>query len=319
MKIVVLDGFTLNPGDLSWDALSALGECTVYDRTSPDQTVTRASGHEIVLTNKVILSAEVLAGLTEVKYIGVLATGTNVVDMKAAAARGIVVTNVPDYSTASVAQLTFGLLLELALHVGAYSDGVRAGRWSRSPDFSYTDFPLIELDGLTLGIVGFGRIGQQVTAIARSFGMEVLIHTRTQPEQGVAGVRFVDLDALFRESDMVSLHCPLTETTRGLVDANRLALMKETAFLVNTGRGPLINETALADALNAGRIAGAAVDVLSAEPPTEANPLLTARNCLVTPHIGWATAAARGRLMEIVVANVRSFLKGESLNVVRPG
>jgi glycerate dehydrogenase len=319
MKIVVLDGFTLNPGDLSWDTLSALGACTVHDRTPPEEVLARAFGHEIVLTNKVVLSAELLHQLPDLRYVGVLATGTNVIDLEAAASRGIVVTNVPGYSTASVAQLAFGLLLELALHVGAHSDGVRAGRWSRSPDFSYADFPLIELDGLTLGIVGFGRIGQRVATLARSFGMNVLIHTRTQREPVGAGVRFVELDTLFRESDMVSLHCPLTEATRGLVDANRLALMKPTAFLINTSRGPLINEAALADALNAGRIAGAAVDVLSVEPPPETHPLLAARNCLVTPHIGWATAAARRRLMEIVVANVRSFLRGESLNVVRPG
>jgi len=317
MKLVVLDGVTLNPGDLSWDPLEALGECTVHDRTQPGKVLARAGGDEIVLTNKVVLSAALLQQLPDLKYIGVLATGTNVVDLQAAARQDIVVTNVPDYSTASVAQLTFALLLELTLHVGSHSEGVRAGRWSQAKDFSYADFPLIELEGLTLGIVGFGRIGQRVAAIARSFGMTVLVHSRTQPGPEKVGVRAVDLDTLFCESDVVTLHCPLTEGTTGLVNAERLAGMKSSAFLINTGRGPLIDESALAEALNARTIAGAAVDVLSSEPPPVENPLLSAQNCLITPHIGWATLAARRTLMEIVVTNVTAFLQGAPQNVVR--
>lgn len=317
MNIVVLDGHTLNPGDLSWAALEALGSCTVYDRTPPALVATRAEGHEIVLTNKVILSADHFRLLSELKYIGVLATGTNVIDLKAAEKQGIVVTNVPNYSTASVAQLTIALLLELTLRVGAHSDGVRNGRWTACPDFSYADFPLIELEGRTLGIVGYGQIGRRVAGIAQSLGMAVLVHTRTPPTCAPAGMEFVDLDTLFRESDVVTLHCPLTESTRGLINEARLASMKSSALVLNTGRGPLVDETALARALQSGRIAGAAVDVLSEEPPPATNPLLTAKNCLVTPHIGWATSAARRRLMEIVVANVHAFLVGQPQNVVR--
>jgi glycerate dehydrogenase len=319
MKIVVLDGYTLNPGDLSWEGLRALGNCTVHPRTPPDQVLSRASGHEIVLTNKVVLAARHFAQLPGLKYIGVLATGTNVIDLKAASEHGVVVTNVPDYSTASVAQLTFALLLELAVHVGAHSDGVRSGKWSASKDFSYADFPLVELADLTLGVVGYGRIGQQVAAIARALGMRVLIHTRTPPKPSPAGMGFVDLDTLFREADAITLHCPLTPATQGLVNTGRLASMKSSAFLVNTARGPLVDEGALAQALNAGTIAGAAVDVLGSEPPPASNPLLNAKNCLITPHIGWATAAARRRLLDVVVANVRAFLDGRPQHVVRPG
>jgi glycerate dehydrogenase len=312
----VLDGHTLNPGDLSWDPLRALGPCTLYDRTLPDQTLSRAAGHEIVLTNKVVLSACHLGQLPHLKYIGVLATGTNIVDLRAAQDRGVVVTNVPDYSTASVAQLTLALLLELALGVGSHSAGVRSGKWSRSRDFSYTDHPLIELEGLTLGVVGYGQIGRRVAALARAFGMKVRVHTRTPKPTDDGMIQFVALEALLRESDAVTLHCPLTEATQGLMNAKRLALMKPGAFLVNTGRGPLVEEAALADALNSGRLGGAALDVLSVEPPPEGHPLLSARNTLLTPHIGWATTAARRRLMDSVVANLRSFLAGTPVNVV---
>jgi glycerate dehydrogenase len=316
---VVLDGYTLNPGDLHWDDLRALGCCTIHDRTSPEQVLERARGHEVVLTNKVALRQNHIEALPQLRYIGVLATGTNVVDLKAADQKGIVVTNVPDYSTASVAQLTFALLLELALHVGAHSDGVRAGRWSTSKDFSYAEFPLIELEGLTLGIVGLGRIGRRVAVLGGAFGMNLLAHTRTPLAAGQApGVRRVDLDTLFQESDAVTLHCPLTEQTQGLVNARRLALMKTSAFLINTGRGPLVDERALARALESGTIAGAAVDVLSAEPPPSDHPLLHAPHCIVTPHLGWATTAARKRLMQVVVSNVRRFLEGMPENVVRP-
>ncbi len=316
MNIVVLDGCTLNPGDLQWDALRTLGRCTIHDRTPAEQVLERASGHEIVLTNKVVLGASHFDSLPDLRYIGVLATGTNVVDLAAAARCGIVVTNVPDYSTASVAQLTFALLLELALHVGAHSDGVRAGRWSASKDFSYADYPLLELEGFTLGIVGFGRIGRRVAVLGQAFGMNVLVHSRTPLPRDETGMRFVSLETLFQESDAVTLHCPLTGQTRGLVNAQRLASMKPSAFLINTSRGPLVDEPALAGALEAGTLAGAALDVLSAEPPPPDHPLLSAPHCILTPHIGWATTAARRRLMEIVVTNVRRFLEGHPQNVV---
>jgi glycerate dehydrogenase len=317
MRIAVLDGYAMNPGDLTWDALQALGDCTIHDRTGPDQVLTRTAGREIVLTNKVHLTRSHFEELPGLRYIGVLATGTNIVDLKAAEERGIVVTNVPDYSTASVAQLTIALLLELTSRVGAHSDGVRSGKWSRCADFSYADYPLVELDGLTLGIVGYGRIGQKVASIARALGMRVLVHTRTPPRLCLDDVSFVDLEAVFQEADVISLHCPLTTETHGLVNTDRLALMKSSAFLINTARGPLIAEASLARSLNDGAIAGAAVDVLATEPPSASNPLLTGRNCIITPHIGWATAAARRRLMETAVANVKAFLAGRPQNVVR--
>ena len=316
MRIVVLDGYTLNPGDLNWDEFQVLGRCTIHDRTPADQTLERAAGHEIVLTNKVALSSTHFDGLPQLKYIGVLATGTNVIDLAAARERGIVVTNVPNYGAASVAQMTFALILELCAHTGAHSDGALAGRWSECPDFSYTDFPLIELEGLTLGLVGFGHIGRRVATIAKAFGMTVLVHTRSPLGQTEPGVQQVELESMLRESDVVTLHCPLTEVTRSLIDTRRLALMKPSAFLINTGRGPLVDEAALAEALNTGRIAGAALDVLSSEPPDACNPLLGARNCIITPHLSWATMAARGRLMKIAASNLRHFLEGAPNNTV---
>ncbi|HUL50980.1 MAG TPA: D-2-hydroxyacid dehydrogenase [Candidatus Nitrosotalea sp.] len=315
MKIVVLDGFTLNPGDLSWDDLKALGDCDIFDRTPTAGVVDRAAGAEIVLTNKTIVSREHIEHLPELKYIGVLATGFNIVDVAAARARNIPVTNVPTYGTQSVAQHTIALLLELTQHAGHHAEAVRAGRWTRSPDFSFQEFPLIELAGLTMGIVGLGRIGKAVADLALAFGMNVLA-TGSKPRPDQSGIRFVDVETVFRESDVVSLHCPLTPETRNLVNAQRLQRMKPTAFLLNTSRGPLIDEAALAAALNAGRIAGAGLDVLSVEPPPAGNPLFEARNCLITPHIAWATRAARARLMQTAVANVRAFLKGDSVNVV---
>lgn len=316
MKIVVLDGFTLNPGDLDWAGLRALGDCEIYDRTAPDEIGLRAQDAEIILTNKTVLNRATLTALPQLKCIGVLATGFNVVDAAAARERGIPVTNVPDYSTRSVAQLTFALLLELAHHAGHHALTVREGRWSRSADFCYWDFPLLELDGLTMGLVGFGRIGRAVSELAAAFGMKVLVHSRRVPEKLPPGVRCVSLEELFRGSDVVSLHCPLTPETKQIVNAERLASMKRAAFLINTSRGPLVDETALAWALNEGKIAGAAVDVLSVEPPPSSNPLLTAKNCLITPHLAWATRAARTRLMQIAVANVAAFLAGTARNVV---
>lgn len=308
MNIVVLDGYTLNPGDLSWDALRELGSCEIYDRSAPDEIVPRSTSAEIVLTNKVKLNGEYMSSVPTLKYIGVTATGYNIVDVAAARERKVIVTNVPTYGTQSVAQMTFALLLELTQHVGHHAQTVREGRWTRSPDFCYWDYPLIELDGLTLGIIGFGRIGKMVGQLAEAFGMKVLTYSRKQP--------VAEMETLFRRSDIISLHCPLTPQTEHLVNEKRLAWMKPTAFLLNTSRGPLIDESALAKALNEGRIAGAGLDVLAVEPPTADNPLLRAKNCLITPHIAWATRAARSRLMEAVVENVRAYLTAESKNVV---
>jgi len=315
MKIVVLDGFTLNPGDLSWDELKALGACEIHDRTPSCEIVKRAADAEIVLTNKAPVTRESILALPKLKYIGVLATGYNIVDVAAARERNIPVTNVPTYGTKSVAQHTFALLLELAQHVGHHAQTVRDGRWTKSADFCYWDYPLVELDGLTMGIVGFGRIGKAAADLALAFGMKVLATSAT-PKHAPANIQLTDLTTLFRQSDVISLHCPLTPQTKNLLNNERLALMKPTAFLLNTSRGPLIDEHALADALNSGRIAGAAVDVLSVEPPPAGNPLLRAKNCLVTPHIAWATRAARSRLMQIAIANVRAFIAGEPENVV---
>lgn len=312
MTIVVLDGYTLNPGDLDWAPLRALGACEIYERTPVDQVVHRARAAEVVLTNKCPLSAETIAQLPKLKYIGVLATGYNVVDVAAARARGIPVCNVPSYGTRSVAQHVFALILAHTQRVETHAMAVRAGRWSRSPDFCFWSHPLIELEGKTLGLVGYGRIGQAVAALGRAFGMHVLVHSR----RATLGVEQVELDELFHRADVVSLHCPLTPETQGIVNAQRLALMKPEALLVNTGRGPLIVEADLADALNAGRIAGAALDVLSSEPPTPDNPLLTAKNCLITPHIAWATKAARARLLGGVIENLRAYLAGHPQNVV---
>jgi glycerate dehydrogenase len=315
MKIVVLDGYTLNPGDLGWDELEKLGSCKVFDRTPPDRVVARAKDAEIVLTNKTVLDAKILRRLPRLRYIGVLATGYNIVNVQAARERHIPVTNVPIYGTPSVAQMVFAHLLELTQHVAHHAQTVRRGRWSRSADFCYWDFPLIELKGLTMGIVGYGRIGRETGAVARAFGMRVLaVEPAPKPEGREVG--FVSLEALFSRSDVVSLHCPLTRETQGLVNAERLALMKRTAFLINTSRGALVEEQALANALNSGEIAGAGLDVLAVEPPSADNPLLKAKNCFITPHIAWATRAARERLMKTAVENVRVFLAGGRRNVI---
>ena len=317
-SLVVLDGHTLNPGDLSWDALRSLVSCTIHARTAPQEIIPRAQNASIVLTNKVILSEQIIAQLPALRYIGVLATGYNVVDVNAARTRGIIVTNVPAYSTASVAQLVFALLLELTHHTGHHAREVRSGRWSASADFSFWDMPLAELHGRTFGIIGYGNIGSAVARIASAFGMTVLVSTRrAEPGTTIAeGVTAVDLETLFRSSDIISLHCPLTDATKQIINTHTLSLMKSTAWLINTGRGPLVDEPALAGALNNGRIAGAGLDVLSTEPPTPDNPLLTAKNCIITPHIAWASFAARTRLMETVTANVRAFLAGHPVNVV---
>jgi glycerate dehydrogenase len=315
MNIVVLDGFTLNPGDLNWDDLRVLGPCEVFDRTPLDQVETRAANAEVVLTNKTVLSRESILRLSGLKYIGVLATGTNVVDLATAQERGIPVTNVPAYGTRSVAQATFALLLELTNRVGSHAQTVRDGRWTKCADWCYWDSSLLELDGLTLGLVGFGRIGRAVAELAHAFGMQVIAHSPSI-KNAPPFVRWAGLEEVFRESDVLSLHCPLTPQTRQLVNAERLRLMKPTALLLNTSRGPLVDESALAEALNAGRIAGAGLDVLSAEPPPATNPLLLAKNCLITPHNAWGTKAARSRLLRVAVENVRAFLAGQPTNVV---
>jgi len=316
MKIVVLDGYALNPGDLSWEHLEALGDCTVYDRTPADQTVPRAEGAQILLTNKTVLSGQMLNRLDDCRYIGVLATGYNVVDVAAAAERGIVVANVPTYSTRSVAQMVFAHVLNLAQHVGHHARTVREGRWARSPDFCYWDVPLVELAGKTMGIIGLGRIGKTAAELARAFGMEVVGYDKYADASAGGLCTPVALDEVFRLGDVVSLHCPLTDETAHLVDAGRLRLMKPTAFLINTSRGPLVDERALADALEAGAIAGAGLDVLGTEPPAADNPLASAPNCWITPHIAWATREARQRLMAVATENVAAFLAGRPQNVV---
>lgn len=311
--IVVLDGHTLNPGDLSWKPLEDLGELTVHPRTPAELVVPRCQSAPIVLTNKVPLGAFEFERLPDLRYVGVLATGYNIVDVGEARKRGIVVTNVPEYGTRSVAQFTFALILELAHRVGRHSELCRAGGWSSASDFCFWEGDLVELEGLTLGLIGFGRIGRATAELGRAFGMRILAHDPAIPQ---ADVPLVGLDDLLKASDIVSLHCPLTPENRGLIDRRALSLMKPTAWLVNTARGALVSELDLAEALGEGRIAAAAVDVLSVEPPAPDNPLLSAPNCLVTPHIAWATRSARRRLLEAVAENIRSYLQGAPRNTV---
>lgn len=315
-RIVVLDGYTLNPGDLSWDAFSALAPIDVHERTPAASIVERASGADFVLTNKTPLNADTLRALPDLQYVGVLATGYNVVDVKEAQARGVVVCNIPTYGTASVAQHVFALVLELTNRAHTHASAVRAGGWTASQDWCFTLTPLIELANKTLGIVGFGRIGRQVAAIGHAMGMRVLAFdsVRTNPPD-FPGFQFVELAELLRQADVVSLHCPLFPDTQGLINASSLQQMKPSAFLINTSRGPLVVEQDLANALNDGRIAGAGLDVLSVEPPRD-NPLLTAQNCIVTPHIAWATREARARLMQLAVDNLVAFMSGRPQNVV---
>lgn len=316
MKIVILDAYTANPGDLNWNAFASLGELQTFDRTPPAQVIERAREAEIVLTNKALLPRETIAALPRLRYIGVLATGHNVVDSIAARERNIPVTNIPDYGTPAVAQAVFALLLEMTNRTGHHAQAVRDGRWTNSADWCFWDFPLIELSGLTLGLIGYGKIAQAVARIALAMGMKVIAHRRSTATASDGEVQFTDLDTLLRTSDVVSFHCPLTAENKGMLNARRLALMKPTAFVINTGRGPLMDEAALADALNQGRLAGAGLDVLSAEPPPATNPLLQAKNCFITPHIAWAARNARARLIETAAANLRAFLAGKPVNVV---
>nr|WP_321305673.1 D-2-hydroxyacid dehydrogenase [uncultured Sphaerochaeta sp.] len=316
-KIVVLDGFTLNPGDMSWDAFEGLGKLCVYERTDENCIVERAQDATYILTNKTPITAKTLDRLPSLKYIGVLATGFNVVDVQAAAERGITVTNIPTYGTRSVAQMVFAHLLHLTQHVAEHAQGVAKGKWQTCPDFCYWEYPLIELEGKTLGLVGYGRIGKATAQIARSFGMNVMSYDPFISAPDVeTGVDFVDLDTLLSSSDVISLHCPLTEQNREFLNKEKISIMKQGSFLINTSRGPLVCEQDLADALNSGHIAGAGLDVVSTEPIKANNPLLTAKNCYITPHISWATESARKRLMALAVDNLKAFMEGKPKNIV---
>lgn len=317
MHIVILDGYTINPGDTPWNPVEALGECTIYDRTPPDLVIERARNAEIILTSKVKLTAAVIDALPNLRYISLLATGYNNVDVAAAARRGIPVANVPAYSTESVVQTAFGLLLELTSGIGIHNEAVRAGEWVSSPDHSFWKRSIVELDGLTIGIVGYGTIGRAIARVASAFGMHVIAYTpRIPADPGPTPVHFVTLEELFATADVVSLNCPQTVDNTGFVNRSLLARMKPGAFLINVARGGLINEVDLADALNQGLLAGAGLDVVAHEPMLEDNPLRTANNCVFTPHIAWASLAARRRLMNIVAANISSFLNGSPINVV---
>ncbi|MBK8090580.1 MAG: D-2-hydroxyacid dehydrogenase [Verrucomicrobiaceae bacterium] len=318
MKIVLLDAHTANPGDVSWSPFESIGPCDIHPRTPLEETVARCAGATAIITNKAPITREIIAALPDLRYIGVIATGFNVVDTVAAKERGIPVTNVPGYGTPAVAQHVFALILELANHVGAAAADVRAGGWQRCPDFCYWDKPIIELAGKTLGIVGYGGIGAAVARIGAAFGMRVLASRRSWPTPPPPGIEPADTDTLFRHSDVLSLHCPLTDDTKHLINERTLGLMKPTALLINTGRGPLVDEAALAAALNAGTIAGAGLDVLSVEPPKQPNPLQQAKNCLITPHVAWASREARTRLIDACAANLRAFLAGKPVHVVNP-
>ncbi|HEX2927043.1 MAG TPA: D-2-hydroxyacid dehydrogenase [Ruminiclostridium sp.] len=317
MKIVVLDGYTLNPGDMSWDAMGQLGELVVYDRTPADKIIERIENAEIVLTNKVILTRGVLEKTPSVKYIGVMATGYNVVDTDAARELGITVTNVPAYSTNSVAQIVFAFILEFCHHIGEHNRAIQEGQWTNSPDFSFWNYLLIEINNKTLGIIGFGAIGQTVAKIAEAFGMKVLFHSRTQKSAyETANIKSATLEEVLVKSDFISLHCPLTEQTKGLINKETISKMKDGTFLINTSRGPVINEQDVADALNSGKLAGLGADVVSAEPIHADNPLLKAKNCILTPHFAWAPKEARDRLMDTLMKNISAFIDGSPVNVV---
>lgn len=316
MKIVILDGYAANPGDLEWDGLEQLGDCTLYDRTSRDQVLERCKDANIVLTNKVPFKRETIEALPNLKYIGVMATGYNIIDTEAAKEKGIVVTNIPSYSTNSVAQMVFAHILNITLHVQKHSDEVHQGRWSKNADFCFWDSPLLELHGRTIGIIGLGSIGQAVARIAFGFGMKVIAYTSKAQLQLPHEIQKVELDELFEQADIVTLHCPLTDDTRNMVDKRRLELMQPTSIIINTSRGPLINEADLAEALKNKTIYAAGIDVMSQEPPKADNPLLGVENCYITPHIAWASFAARTRLMKILINNVKAFMEGKPENQV---
>jgi len=319
MKIVILDGYTLNPGDLSWERLNEFGELTIYDRTEyeNDKIIGAIEDAEIIFTNKTPLPKGVLYKVPSLKYIGVLATGYNVVDVDVAKDLGIVVTNVPSYGTTAVAQMTMALLLEMCHHVGEHNRAVKEGEWSKSKDFCFWNYPLIELDGKTMGIIGFGRIGQATAKLAQAFGMSILTSgSRKKPELESNTCKYVEMDELLAKSDVISLHCPLTPETEGIINASNISKMKDGTMIINTSRGQLIVESDLKDALNNGKIGGAAVDVVSKEPIERDNPLLKAKNCIITPHIAWAPKESRSRLLDTAVINLEAFLKGRPINVV---
>lgn len=317
MEIVILDGYALNPGDMSWNGLEALGNCRIYPRTAPSELFDRIKDAEAIITNKAVIDAPMMERLPKLRYIGVTATGYNVVDVKAADSKGIVVTNIPAYSTDSVAQLVFAHLLNIVNRVELHASSVREGEWANSMDFAYWKSPQTELAGKTLGIVGFGRIGRRVALIGEAFGMKVIFNNRSQVKDAPSTMRQTAMDELFAQSDVISINCPLTPENSEFVNTNLLKQMKPSSILINTGRGGLINEADLAKALNEGTIGAAGVDVLSTEPPKHDNPLLTARNCYITPHIAWATTEARQRLMNITVENLKCFIDGKPQNVVR--
>lgn len=318
MKLVVLDGYTENPGDLSWDALRRFGELTVYERTSDDQSevAERIKGADIVVANKTPIRAEVINSAGALKYITILATGYDIVDVAAARARGIPVSNVPSYGTAAVAQFAIAMLLEICHHVAHHSETVHAGRWESCADWCYWDYPLIELDGKTMGIIGFGRIGQQTGRIAKALGMHILATGSRPTDAGREIADYVELDELLARSDVISLHCPLFPSTRGIISRENIARMKDGVILLNNSRGALVDEQALADALNSGKVYAAGLDVVSTEPIRGDNPLLKAKNCFITPHISWAPKEARGRIMDCTVKNIEAFLDGKPVNVV---
>lgn len=317
MNIVVLDGYGLNPGDLTWDPIKALGHLTVYDRTSDQEIIRRAANADIILTNKTILTAGTLQSLPKLKYIGILSTGYNVVDIEAAKGKGIVVCNIPTYSTDSVAQMTFAHLLNITNQVGHYAEENRNGRWNSSLDFCYWDTPIMELAGKKFGIIGLGHIGEAVARIARAFGMDVYAYTSRTADSLPQDIKKVNLEELFRECDIISLHCPLTAQTRQIINSESLSYMKPSAILINTGRGHLVNEQDLAEALNNGNIAAYGADVLCVEPAIPTNPLLTAKNVYLTPHIAWASTEARKRLMDICIENIKAFINGNPQNVIQ--
>lgn len=310
MKIVVLDGYALNPGDLSWDAFRELGDFSVYDYTAAEDTLERAKGSEIVITNKTVIRRETIQNLPDLKYVGLLSTGSDAVDVEFAKSKGITVCNIPSYCPDAVAQMVFALLLELCSKVGLHSNAVLNGEWCKSTQFSFWKAPLIELSGKTMGIIGYGNIGRRTAQIAKAFGMNVIVNSRTKSDG------FVSLNELFKKADVVSLHCPLTAETENIINENSLKLMKPSAFLINTSRGKLINDKDLAYALNNNLLMGAGLDVLSTEPPNESNPLLSAKNCIITPHIAWAVFEARERLMQMAFQNLTMFLKGSPQNIV---
>ena len=316
MKIVVLDGYTENPGDLSWEKLEALGELTVYDRTPVDKVIERIGDAEIVYTNKTPITRETLDACPNIKFISVLATGYNVVDCAAAREKGIPVTNVPTYGTASVAQFAIALLLEVCHHVAHHDRAVHEGRWENNPDWCFWDYPLIELAGKTMGIIGLGRIGQATARIAKALGMRVIAFDKVKSEAGAEAAEYVELDALLEQSDVVVLHCPLFPDTQGIINKHTIAKMKDGVIIINNSRGPLVVEQDLADALNSGKVYAAGLDVVSTEPIRGDNPLLTAKNCIITPHISWAPKESRMRIMDAAAENLKAFMAGEPINVV---